>query len=146
MASFYQMKEWVRQERAECMLDVAAEMFIKNSSPGAFLDKITAHAGVAGGALYQHVVRKVDLARVLQRERGLPLFEQTIERTSAIPSELAPDEKRSSLSQPPGYPPVQLLQVIFEDGKAEGLFEATISTELPTWLFWHMPSLSGSAR
>jgi hypothetical protein len=146
VAFSYQIKERVRQERAECMLEVAAEMFMKNRSHGASLDEVIAHAGVAKGALYQHVVRQVDLARVLQRERGLPLCAQTSERTSAFPSELAPDEKRSSLSQQRGYSPVQLTQVMFGDSKAGGLCDATISTELLTWLFWHMPSLSGSAR
>ena len=98
MASYYQIKERVRQERAEFILDVAAAMFARKGSHDTSLDKVTAHTGAAKGALYQPIVRNVDLARVLQRERGIPLFEQTIERTSAFLSKLAPDEKRSSLS------------------------------------------------
>lgn len=35
------------------------------------------------------------------------------------------------------------IQVMFEEGKAEGLFDPTISTELMTRLFWHVLSLSG---
>ncbi|WP_201376221.1 TetR/AcrR family transcriptional regulator [Ktedonobacter robiniae] len=34
------------------------------------------------------------------------------------------------------------IQVMFEEGKTEGLFDPTISTELMTRLFWHMLSLS----
>ncbi len=175
MAPYHQIKEQLREARAELILNVAEELFAEKGYHDTSMDEIAAHAGVAKGTLYQHFARKVDLACALV-ERSVTLFEQAVERISAsfLETRARLEAILSFISQQRGRPPMQMIQlastngeiyrslqekkdilyerlgrtearmkVMFEEGKAEGLFDPTISTELMTRLFWHVLSLSG---
>ena len=175
MAPYHQIKEQLREARAELILNVAEELFAEKGYHDTSMDEIAAHAGVAKGTLYQHFARKVDLACALV-ERSVTLFEQAVERISASSLETRArlEAILSFIYQQRRSPHMQLIQlastnreiyrslqekkdilyerlgrtearmkVMFEEGKAEGLFDPTISTELMTRLFWHVLSLSG---
>lgn len=174
MTPYHQIKERLRQQRAELFLDVAEALFAEKGYHDTSMDEIAAHAGVAKGTLYQHFARKVDLACALF-ERSITLFEQAVERisVSSLGTRARLEAILSFIYQQRGRPHMQLIQlastngeiyrglqekkdmlserlrrteariqVMFEEGKTEGLFDPTISTELMTRLFWHMLSLS----
>src|SRR5205085_10875029 len=71
------LKEKLRQERAELILDVAEEVLAEKGYHDTSMDEIAARAGVAKGTLYQHFPSKENLVFALF-ERNLVLFEQTV--------------------------------------------------------------------
>ncbi|MBO0796260.1 MAG: helix-turn-helix transcriptional regulator, partial [Ktedonobacteraceae bacterium] len=77
-----QLKERLRQERAELILEIAEVMFIDKGYHDTSMDEIAARAGVAKGTLYQHFPGKEDLVFALF-ERHLERFERMIEQIAA---------------------------------------------------------------
>lgn len=173
MTPYHQLKEKVRQERAELILAVAEELFAEKGYHDTSMDEIAARAGVAKGTLYQHFARKVDLVCALF-EQNIAAFEQAVAHISASSLDtrarlewllsfvyqqrrgshrnlvqLLTDsgEIRSSLLEKKDILHTRLervagqIKIIFEEGKTEGLFDPTISTELMMRLFWHVLSL-----
>ena len=80
-----QLKERLREVRAELILDVAEEVLVEKGYHDTAMDEVAARAGIAKGTLYQHFPRKEDLGLALY-ERGLMLFEQIIQQAAASSS------------------------------------------------------------
>lgn len=80
-----QLKERLREVRAELILDVAEKVLVEKGYHDTAMDEVAAHAGIAKGTLYQHFPRKEDLGLALY-ERGLLLFEQIIQQAAASSS------------------------------------------------------------
>jgi AcrR family transcriptional regulator len=79
-----QLKERLRQERAELILDVVEEALAEKGYHELSMDEVAARAGVAKGTLYQHFASKDDLIFALF-ERNLAALEQTVARVAATP-------------------------------------------------------------
>jgi AcrR family transcriptional regulator len=77
-----QLKEKLRQERADLILDMAEEVLAEKGYHDSSMDEIATRTGVAKGTLYQHFPSKEDLVFALF-ERNLALFEQTVAQAAA---------------------------------------------------------------
>lgn len=80
-----QLKERLREVRAELILDVAEEVLVEKGYHDTAMDEVAARAGIAKGTLYQHFPKKENLGLALY-ERGLLLFEQIIQQAAASSS------------------------------------------------------------
>src|ERR1019366_4413414 len=78
------LKEKLRQERAQLILDITEELLIEKGYHDTSMDEVAARTGIAKGTLYQHFSGKEVLVFALI-ERKIALFEQFIEQVVNSP-------------------------------------------------------------
>jgi AcrR family transcriptional regulator len=168
------LKEKLREERAQLILDVTEAILLEKGYHDTSMDEVAAHVGIAKGTLYQHFASKEELVFALI-ERKIALFEQFIEQI--VNSSL---ETRAKLERIVRYvyqerhgQYMQLIQfihhnvdvrrnlmekkdqlsnrleqcflrvkIVFDEGKAEGIFDAHISTAIMIVTFLSLLSLT----
>lgn len=168
------LKEKLRQERAQLILDVTEALIIEKGYYNTSVDEVAARAGVAKGTLYQHFASKEVLVFALL-EREVSHFEQFIGQV--VNSSLTVQEKlqrivryvyqerdrqyidliqlikhnvdirknlRDKQEQLDARLEQCLLQVVivFDEGKAAGIFHPAISTRVMMVTFLSLLSLT----
>lgn len=164
------LKEKLRQERAQLILDVTEKMLIEKGYHATSMDEVAAGAGVAKGTLYQHFPAKEELFLALI-ERKIALFEQFIAQvvTSPLQTQAKLERIVRYVYQERHGQYMQLIQllhhnmnllekkeqlqkrleqcflqvkIVFEEGKAEGIFNPGISTGIMLVTFLSLLSLT----
>ncbi len=164
------LKEKLRQERAQLILDITEKMLIEKGYHDTSMEEIAVQTGVAKGTLYQHFSSKEELAFALI-EHKVALFEQFIAQVVT-----SPQKARAKLERIVRYvyqehhgqymQLVQLLhhdinlrekkkqlqkrleqcfsqvKIVLEEGKAEGIFNPDISTGIMLVTFLSLLSLT----
>jgi AcrR family transcriptional regulator len=164
------LKEKLRQERAQLILDITEEILIEKGYHDTSMDEVAARAGIAKGTLYQHFPAKEELFFALI-ERKTALFEQFIAQVVNSPLQTQAKLERivRYVYQERHGQYMQLIQIlqhnvnllgkkeqlqkrleqcflqvkiVLEEGKTEGIFNPGISTPIMLVTFLSLLSLT----
>lgn len=164
------LKEKLRLERAQLILDITEKILIEKGYHATSMDEVAARAGVAKGTLYQHFSSKEELALALI-EHKIALFEQFIAQVVNSPLQTRAKLERivRYVYQERHGQYMQLIQIlhhnvnllgkkdqlqkrleqcflqvkiVFEAGKTEGIFNSGISTAIMLVTFLSLLSLT----
>src|ERR1700738_5241164 len=87
------LKEKLRQERAQLILDITEEMLIEKGYHDTSMNEVATRVGIAKGTLYQHFSAKEKLFLALIA-RKIALFQQFIVQVVSSPLETQAKLKR----------------------------------------------------
>ncbi len=168
------LKEKLREERAQLILDVTEKMLLEKGYHDTSMDEVAMRVGVAKGTLYQHFSSKEELVFALI-ERRIGLFEQFIEQVVSSSQQTRAKlecivqyvyqerhrqymqliqliqyniDVRRNLMEKKDQLSTRLEQcllrvkIVFDEGKAEGIFDPHISTAVMLVTFLSLLSLT----